>query len=134
LRNMGLAQTLDDGGVGHPAGLTHGLQTVPPAALLESVHQRGHDAGTTGAQRVADRNGAAVDVGLGQIRSGVMRPGAGDRGHAVWRAADGGSGTAHDQSLAYPLQTLTSCSYVLIYNFPFLISSPIFRIGVRFFG
>src|SRR6516165_7144454 len=67
-------QALDDGGVRHAAGLTHGLQPVPPAALLESVDQRGHDAGPAGAQRVADRDGAAVHVGLGQIRAGVMSP------------------------------------------------------------
>jgi hypothetical protein len=69
------SQTLDDGRVGHPAALTHRLQPVPTTALFERVDQRGHDARTAGTQRVADRDGAAVDVGLGQISSGVGRPG-----------------------------------------------------------
>jgi len=42
--------------------------------LLHSADQRGHDAGTAGAQRVAERDRAAVDVGLGQIRPDVMSP------------------------------------------------------------
>src|SRR3977135_3878765 len=41
---------LDDGGVGHAAALAHRLQTIPPAALLQGVDQRGHDAGAAGAQ------------------------------------------------------------------------------------
>ena len=58
-----LAESLDDGGVGHPAALTHRLQPVAAAALLERVDQRRHDAGAAGAQRVADGDRAAVDVG-----------------------------------------------------------------------
>ena len=70
-----LAESLDDGGVGHPAALAHRLQAVPAAALLESIHKCGHDAGTTRARWMSDRDRPAVDVGLGQIRSGVMGPG-----------------------------------------------------------
>jgi hypothetical protein len=47
--------------------------TARRAAL--GIDQRGHDAGTAGTQRVADRDGPAVDVGLRQIGPGVVRPG-----------------------------------------------------------
>src|SRR5580704_1394459 len=43
------SQTLDDGGVGHAAALTHGLQRVPAAALLQGVDHGGHDASAAGA-------------------------------------------------------------------------------------
>ena len=63
------AEPLDDGGVGHAAALTHGLQPVPPAALFQRIDQSGHDASATGAQWVTDRDGTAVDVGLAQVGS-----------------------------------------------------------------
>ena len=69
-----LAQTLDDGGVGHPAALAHGLQTVAAAALLERVDQRGHDPSAASAERVANPDRTAVDVRLGQVRAGVVGP------------------------------------------------------------
>jgi hypothetical protein len=71
----GLAQSLDDGGVGHAAALAHRLQPVPTAPLFKRIHKCGHDAGTARAQWMSDRDRPAVDVGLGQIRSGVMGPG-----------------------------------------------------------
>jgi hypothetical protein len=37
LPTEGSAQPLDDGGIGHAAALTHRLQPVPPAVLLEGV-------------------------------------------------------------------------------------------------
>ena len=72
MRIGALAESLDDRGVGHFAALAHGLQAVATAALVQSVDEFGHDAGTARAQRVSDGNGAAVDVGLGQIGPGVM--------------------------------------------------------------
>jgi hypothetical protein len=60
------AQPLDDGCVRHAAALTHRLQAVPAAALFKGVDQGGHDAGTASAQRVADGNSPAVDVGAFQ--------------------------------------------------------------------
>jgi hypothetical protein len=57
-----LAQTLDNGGVGHPAALAHRLQPVTTAALFERIHECCHDARTASAQRVADRDGPSVDV------------------------------------------------------------------------
>ena len=74
-RRSRLTQTLDDRGVGHAAALAHRLQPVPPATLLEGVDQCGHDASAAGAQRVADGDGAAVDIGLTEIRAGVGSPG-----------------------------------------------------------
>jgi hypothetical protein len=62
-----LAQPFNDRGLGHPAALAHRLQTVATAARFKSVDQRRHDARTAGAQRVADRDGPAVNVRLGQI-------------------------------------------------------------------
>jgi hypothetical protein len=70
-----LAQPLDDGGIGHAAALTHRLKPIACAPLLERVDQGGHDARTAGSQRVADGDGAAVDVGLGQIGTDVLGPG-----------------------------------------------------------
>jgi hypothetical protein len=45
-----------------------------PCALFERVDQRGHDAGTTCAQLVADGDGTTVDVGLGQISPAICSP------------------------------------------------------------
>ncbi len=61
-----LAQPLDDGGVGHAAALAHRLQRVASAALFKRVDERGHDAGTAGAQRVANGYGTTVHVGARQ--------------------------------------------------------------------
>jgi hypothetical protein len=70
-----LVQSLDDGGVGHAAALTHRLQRVSAAALFQSVDKRRHDASAAGAQRMSDGDGAAIDVGLRQIGTGVLGPG-----------------------------------------------------------
>jgi hypothetical protein len=70
-----LAEPLNNGGVGHPTAFTHRLQSVPASALFQRVHERGHDAGAAGAQRVTDGDGAAVDVGLGEVGPGVVGPG-----------------------------------------------------------
>ncbi len=57
-----LAQAFDDGGVGHAAALTHRLQPIPTATLLQCIHECGHDTGTAGAERVADSDSAAIHV------------------------------------------------------------------------
>ena len=62
MRIVALAEPLDDGGVGHPAALTHRLQPIPTATLFESINECCHDAGTAGAQRVADGDRPSVDV------------------------------------------------------------------------
>jgi MFS family permease len=55
-------QPLDDGHVGHAAAFAHRLQAVALAALLQRVHQRGHQLGARAAQRMPQRNRAAIDV------------------------------------------------------------------------
>jgi hypothetical protein len=57
------------------AALTHGLQPVPTPALFERVDECRHDAGTAGSERATDGDSAAVDVGLGQVSTGVVSPG-----------------------------------------------------------
>ena len=83
----------------------------------------------------ADSNGAAVDVGLGQIRPGVFRPGP----CQVLRDPADSSITVGVKRHRTKTEThvylyLSDRIERLIYNFPVLISSPIFRIGVWFSG
>src|SRR5215469_2478262 len=69
------SKALDDGGVRLAAALAHGLEAVAAAGALKLVQQLGgqHRAGR--AERMAERDGAAVHVGLLQGRTGVRRPG-----------------------------------------------------------
>src|SRR5436853_343435 len=55
-------QAFDDGGVGHAAGLAHGLQAIARAAVLQRVQHGGHQADARGAQRMAQGDGAAARV------------------------------------------------------------------------
>src|SRR5579859_1042948 len=57
-------QPLDDGGVGLAAALAHGLQAVPAARALKLVEQLGQQDRPGSAERVAQRDRAAVRVGL----------------------------------------------------------------------
>ena len=57
-----------------PPALAHRLRPVTSTTLFESVDERRHDAGTAGAQRVADRDGPAIDVRLGQVGTRVDSP------------------------------------------------------------
>src|SRR5690606_6656966 len=70
-----LSETLDDRHVGHAAAFAHGLQTPALAAVLQGVDERGHQLGARGAQRVAEGDGAAVDVQLVRVRAGGVQPG-----------------------------------------------------------
>ena len=70
----GYAEALDDGGVGHAAALAHRLQAVAAAGALELVEQRGHQPGAGAAERVAEGDGAAVDVDLAPCRGGAPSP------------------------------------------------------------
>ncbi len=51
-----LSQALQDGRVGQPTCLTHGLESVARAALLHRVDQGGHDPRSAAAQWVAERD------------------------------------------------------------------------------
>ena len=64
-------EPLEDRRVGHSAALAQRLQLMPTVALFERVHQCRYDPRAAGSQRVADRDCAAVDVGLGQVSAGV---------------------------------------------------------------
>jgi hypothetical protein len=87
------------------------------------------------AQRVSDRDGTAVDVGLGQIGAGVLCP-----GHCqVLRDPADSSITVGVKRYRTKTEThvylyLSDRIERLIYNFPVLISSTIFRMGVWFSG
>jgi hypothetical protein len=71
-------QILDDGDIRHAPALAHGLQAELGLALLQRVHQRGHEFAARGAQGVAQGDGAAVHVHLGGVHAGVLQPGQGD--------------------------------------------------------
>src|SRR3954470_17871755 len=73
------AEALDDGGVGHAAALAHRLQAVTAAGALELVHQRGHELGAGAAERVTERDGAAVRVHLAHVGVVLLLPGEHDR-------------------------------------------------------
>jgi hypothetical protein len=134
-----LAQTLDNGGVGHPAALTHCLQPVTTAALLERIHEYCHDARTASAQRVADRDRATVHVS--QLKDASLLPiyVLCPCQHQVLRDPADSSITVGVKRHRTKTETqvylyLSDRIERLIYNFPVLISSPIFRIGVWFSG
>src|SRR5215472_3453069 len=69
------SEALDDRGVGLAAALTHGLQTITATRALKLVQQLGGQHRTRRAERMAERDGAAVRVGLLKGRTGVRRPG-----------------------------------------------------------
>src|SRR5205823_4751363 len=66
---------LDDGRVGHTAGLAHRLQPVPTAVSLERVQHGGEQPRTGCAERVPQRDGAASWVQLRRVRAKVLGPG-----------------------------------------------------------
>ena len=70
---------LDDRDVGLAAALAHRLQAVAAAGALELVQQRGHQPGAGRAERVAERDRAAVDVDLGEVGAGLLLPREHDR-------------------------------------------------------
>src|ERR1700692_4647054 len=73
-REPASAESLEDRGVGLAAALAHGLQAVPAAAALQLVPQLGGQDGAGGAERVAERDRAAVDVRLLRRRAGLLLP------------------------------------------------------------
>src|SRR5690606_36694403 len=66
------AEALDDGGVGHATALAHRLQAVAPTGALELVEQGGQQLRARAPERVAEGDGAAVDVGLGRVGAGLL--------------------------------------------------------------
>src|ERR1700722_17168016 len=55
-------EQFEDRRVGLAAAFAHGLQAVADAVVAHVVHQRGHQPGAAAAERVPDRDRAAVDV------------------------------------------------------------------------
>src|SRR5690348_4263120 len=72
-------EALDDGDVGLAAALAHGLHAVSTASALELVEQRRHQPGAGCAERVTQRDRAAVDVDLGEVEPGLLLPREHDR-------------------------------------------------------
>src|SRR5688572_15828119 len=66
------SDSLDDGGDAHPAADAQGGQAVAQVAPLEFVDERAQDHGAGGAERVAHRDGATVDVDLLVVEPGVL--------------------------------------------------------------
>ncbi|MCO5556213.1 hypothetical protein L7F22_009759 [Adiantum nelumboides] len=81
------AEELEDGGVGLAAALAHGLQAVADAVVAHVVHERGHDPGAGAAERVAERDRAAVRVEPGGdvavVVGDVGQPGQRHRGEGL---------------------------------------------------
>src|SRR5438105_2693799 len=73
-------QPFDDGDVGLAAALAHGLQAVAAAGALELVEQGRHQTHAGGAQGMAEGDGAAVDIDLGQVGARLPLPGQHARG------------------------------------------------------
>src|SRR4051794_39609790 len=73
-QDVTVLQALDDRGVGHAAALAHRLQAVTAAGALELVEQRRHEAGAGAAERVAERDGAAVHVDLAHVGVVLLLP------------------------------------------------------------
>src|SRR5258708_2953179 len=76
-------EQLDDRDVGQAAAFAHGLQAPLLVAGLQRVEKRGHQLRARRAQRVAKRDGAAVDVELGRVRARGLQPGHRHRGEGL---------------------------------------------------
>ena len=72
------SEEFEDGGVGHAAGLAHGLQAVADSVVAHVVHETRHEDRTGATERVTDADGTAERVetvelgaGLGAVRAGT---------------------------------------------------------------
>src|SRR5437763_7466768 len=78
-----LLQPLDNRHVGHAAAFAHGLQAVALVALLQRVEERRHQLGAGAAERMAQRDRAAVDVEPGGVGAGGLQPRGRHRGEGL---------------------------------------------------
>src|SRR5712691_11718304 len=76
-------EAFQDGRVGQAAGFAHGLQGQAGAACVHGVDQGGHQPGAAGPERVADGDGAAMDVDFVQVGAGFALPGEHDAGERL---------------------------------------------------
>src|ERR1700709_2093583 len=72
-------KAFDDRHVGETAAFAHRLQAPLLVAVLERIQKRRHQLGAGGAERVAERDGAAMDVEARRIGAGVLEPRHGHR-------------------------------------------------------
>src|SRR5579862_7872002 len=70
-----LLQPLDDGHIGLAAAFTHGLQAIALAACMQRMHQRRHQPRAGRAERMAQRDRAAVDVEARRVGASGLQPG-----------------------------------------------------------
>src|SRR6266446_4405564 len=68
------SQSLNNRHIRHAAAFAHGLQSVALVLLLQRIHQGGHQLGAGAAQRMAERDGAAIDVEPRGVRAGGLQP------------------------------------------------------------
>src|SRR5437870_5054414 len=61
----------------------HRREAVAEVALLHLVEQRGEQARARASERVAERDGAAVDVHAGEVPAQLLRPGERDGGERL---------------------------------------------------
>src|SRR5512134_786585 len=66
---------LDDGRDALAQPDAHRLQPVAPAASLQLVQERGHEPGAAAAERVAESDGATVDVDARHVGVQLALPG-----------------------------------------------------------
>src|SRR5882724_4258511 len=85
LRSAGPArlEAFQDGRVGQAACFAHGLQGQAGAPCVHGMDQGGHQPGSAGPERMADGDGAAVDVDLVQADAGFALPGQHDAGERL---------------------------------------------------
>jgi anti-sigma factor RsiW len=67
-------QRLHDGDVGDAATLAHGLQAEALVVTLKRVDERGYQLRPGRTERVAERNGAAVDIEPRRIGTELLQP------------------------------------------------------------
>jgi hypothetical protein len=100
-------EQLEDGRVGLAGALACGLQAVADAVVAHVVDQRGHQPGAAAAQRMAERDRAAVDVQRLGVRPELGRLLAG--GHQQrGRAAAADALVGHDDGAVITASTITA--------------------------
>src|SRR4029078_3300278 len=65
--------------VARPAALAHGLEAVAAAGAFELAEEGGHEPGAGGTERVAERDGAPVDVDAREVAARLLLPREDDR-------------------------------------------------------
>src|SRR5262249_36865777 len=83
LRVVLTSAPLEDRGVGGPAALAHRLQAVAGAGAAHAVDQRGHEPRAGGAERVPERDRAAVRVEPVRVGAQLAHPGEGHGGEGL---------------------------------------------------